>query len=219
MGSKDFMDEEKLFDPSRFDLDAGHVALNFTNTADWHASAKPEEELNSYADLAAWGAAAGVLRREEAKRLLEAAESAPTEAARWLAEAITLREAIYRIFRDTAYGKPVNPADLELLTGYWRQAAQYLRIGKLAEGIQWEWELRPLDLGRVLWPVAQSAVELLDSPQRERVGQCQDDRGCGWLFIDTSKNRTRRWCSMDSCGNRAKAMRHYSKGKHQKSQS
>ena len=62
---------------------------------------------------------------------------------------------------------------------------------------------------RILWPVARSAGELLISDKLDRVRQCADDRGCGYLFVDTSRNRSRRWCSMESCGNRAKAHRHY----------
>ena len=65
----------------------------------------------------------------------------------------------------------------------------------------------------MLWPVVQSAVDLMTSPELDRVGQCADDRGCGWLFVDTTKNRSRRWCDMRDCGNRAKARRHYAKKK------
>jgi predicted RNA-binding Zn ribbon-like protein len=62
----------------------------------------------------------------------------------------------------------------------------------------------------MLWPVARSAADLLTSAEElARVGQCADDRGCGWLFFDTSRNHSRRWCAMKDCGNRAKARRHY----------
>jgi predicted RNA-binding Zn ribbon-like protein len=61
----------------------------------------------------------------------------------------------------------------------------------------------------MLWPILRSAAEVLTSEKRTRLGQCADDRGCGWLFLDTSKNRSRRWCDMEDCGNRAKARRHY----------
>jgi predicted RNA-binding Zn ribbon-like protein len=65
-----------------------------------------------------------------------------------------------------------------------------------------------------VWPVAYSAADLLATPdQLARVGQCQDDRGCGWLFLDLTKNHSRRWCAMDDCGNRAKAKRHYERKK------
>jgi len=63
-------------------------------------------------------------------------------------------------------------------------------------------------LDRPLWPVARAAADLLQSEQLERVGECADDRGCGYLFLDTSRNHSRRWCSMESCGNRAKARSH-----------
>jgi predicted RNA-binding Zn ribbon-like protein len=76
-------------------------------------------------------------------------------------------------------------------------------------GFTWGWADNPGALDRLLWPVMQSAAELLTSDLVARVGECQDDRGCGWLFIDTSRNRSRRWCSMGGCGNRAKAHRHY----------
>ena len=69
------------------------------------------------------------------------------------------------------------------------------------------------NLERVVWPVARSAADLLTSDLLSRVRRCEDDRGCGYLFIDTSRNRSRRWCSMESCGNRAKARRHYARQK------
>jgi predicted RNA-binding Zn ribbon-like protein len=65
------------------------------------------------------------------------------------------------------------------------------------------------DLDEMLRPVARSAADWLVSADVDRVRLCADDRGCGYLFVDTSRNRSRRWCSMESCGNRAKARRHY----------
>ena len=64
----------------------------------------------------------------------------------------------------------------------------------------------------MLCPVVRDAADLLTSRELERVGRCADER-CGWLFVDTSRNRSRRWCSMESCGNRAKARRHYRKSR------
>ncbi|MCB0153982.1 MAG: CGNR zinc finger domain-containing protein, partial [Anaerolineae bacterium] len=53
-----------------------------------------------------------------------------------------------------------------------------------------------------------SAAELLTSDRLNRVGQCAGE-SCGWLFLDTTRNHSRRWCEMEHCGNRAKAKRHY----------
>lgn len=199
-----------------FDFDAGALCLDFANTLDWHASATPEEELTSYPRLVTWGMEAGLLSLEEAVHLELRGVENPAAAAHWLAEAIRLREALYRVFVAIAYtrpGGPADPADLAIITEFWQQAAQSMRLEQAAGAFHWQWALQADDLGRVLWPVVHSAVQLLESEQRERIGQCQDDRGCGFLFLDTSRNRSRRWCSMESCGNRAKAARHHARAK------
>jgi predicted RNA-binding Zn ribbon-like protein len=59
-----------------------------------------------------------------------------------------------------------------------------------------------------LWPIVLAAAELLTSAGRARVRECAA-HGCGWLFLDTSRSQRRRWCTMASCGNRAKARRFY----------
>jgi predicted RNA-binding Zn ribbon-like protein len=198
---------------NRFDLDTQVLCLDFANTLDWHASEHPIEGLLRYSDLVDFGMEAGLLTPDEAGQLKEKAAGQPGEADQWLAEAITLREAIYRIFMAVAWRQAIAQPDLDILTRFWRQAAQSRRMASQGQEIGWEWEYRPDDLGRMLWPVVRSAVDLLESKQLDRVGQCEDDRGCGWLFLDTSRNRSRRWCSMESCGNRAKANRHYTRAK------
>ena len=201
---------------TKFDLDAGLLCLDFANTLDWHASEHPIEMLTSYADLVNFGLESGLLNAEEAARLLERSQERPYIAKTWLIQAIRLREALYRVFVAIAHseeGAAVDPADLDIITGFWQQAAHSLRLFEEAAEFRWQWALQPDDLARVILPVVQSAVNLLQSDDRQRIGQCQDDRGCGWLFLDTSRNRSRRWCSMDSCGNRAKAARHHARGR------
>ena len=201
---------------TKFDLDAGLLCLDFTNTLDWHASDHPIEMLTSYADLVNFGLKAGLLNAEGAARLLEAAQERRYIAKTWLIQAIRLRGALYRVFVAIAHseeGAAVDPADLDIITGFWQQAAHSLRLVEEAGEFRWQWALQPDDLARVILPVVQSAVNLLQSDDRQRIGQCEDDRGCGWLFLDTSRNRSRRWCSMDSCGNRAKAARHHARSR------
>jgi predicted RNA-binding Zn ribbon-like protein len=77
------------------------------------------------------------------------------------------------------------------------------------KGFTWSWQTEKSALDRMLWSIARSSAELLTSEDINRVGRCEDDRGCGYLFYDTSRNKNRRWCSMESCGNRAKAKRYY----------
>jgi predicted RNA-binding Zn ribbon-like protein len=192
-----------------FEFSAGELCLDFANTADWHASSNPQEYLNSYSDLLVWGQMAGLLSDSEAKQLWQCSQDLPSEAQAALARAIELREAIYRIFVRLADQETPSQSDLDILNFTLQRALPHLRVELSNEGFSFAWESGGQDLERVLWPVAWSAANLLTSEDLYRVGQCADDRGCGYLFYDTSRNRSRRWCSMESCGNRAKAMRHY----------
>jgi len=191
-------------------LKAGQLCLDFANTAEWHASDHPEESLTSYAALLAWAQGIGLLSERAAVHLSRAAARDSKAAAAVLGEAIALREAIYRIFASRAHGRAPLPADLATLNAALARALPHARVVATAGGYAWDWaEDRALDA--MLRPIARSAAERLTSADLDRVGQCADDRGCGWLFWDTSKNHTRRWCYMRDCGNRAKARRYYAR--------
>jgi predicted RNA-binding Zn ribbon-like protein len=123
--------------------------------------------------------------------------------------AIRLREAIYRVFSNQAWEKRVNPNDLAILNEALPQAMSHLQITPSSQGFDWEWTKVQDEFDQILWSVARSAGELLTSDNLDRVSECADDRGCGYLFVDMSRNRSRRWCSMEACGNRAKAARNY----------
>ncbi len=191
-------------------LESGHLCLDFANTAEWHASPHPEEHLNSYADLVEWARSVGLLSPASAGRLIDEAARRPAQAAAVLAWAIALREAIYRLFSAIAAARPAPEADLAFLNSALREAHASLQVSPAGKGFVWQWAAREDALDQMLWPVARDAADLLTSEELDRVGECADDRGCGWLFIDTSKNRTRRWCG-PGCANRAKAQRHYAR--------
>ncbi len=191
------------------DSPSGALCLDFANTAEWHASEHPQERLTSYAELLAWARRRGILDEKETRALTQAAAAKPREAARALERAIELREAFFRMFSRLAHGRPAGQADLDLVNRGLAASLAHAKLRPASDGFTWSWEDPRSSLESVLWPVAQSAAELLTSERLARVGECQDDRGCGWLFIDTSRNHTRRWCSMGDCGNRAKARRHH----------
>jgi predicted RNA-binding Zn ribbon-like protein len=188
------------------------LCLDFANTLDWHASQHPVETINSYADLVGWARGAGLLSDRTAQQILRAARQA-TEADAVLTQARTLREAIYEILAASAHRKTPRSAAVgtfnTILSDYLAQS----QLVRSNAGFTWEWGGSEDALDQMLWGVACSAADLLTSPELQRVGQCADDRGCGYLFLDTSKNHTRQWCSMRGCGNRAKAKRHYEKVK------
>jgi len=199
-----------------FDLDAGDLSLDFSNTSNWHASEHPEESLHDYFDLLAWGMAADVISQESAEQLSRMAHDQPQVAELAYHRAIQTREAIFRIFSNHYAGEPVSEKDLTDLNALIGEAAAHRQL--VPSNHHYQWQLKPdgLDSNLILWSVAIAAAELLTSEKVVWVRECEDDRGCGYLFIDLSKNHSRRWCSMESCGNRAKARRHYSRSKVEK---
>lgn len=193
---------------------ARNLCLDFANTADWHESEQPVELLPSYSDLLVWGQQAGVLEAGDAARLLRAAEREPESAVAVYGRAITLREAIFRIFRGIARREPTVAGDLAQVNDELIRAYRHRRVAAEDKGYEWEWVDDDTALDSVLWRVTHAAAELLTSSSLERVRQCAGDP-CGWLFYDTSRNRSRRWCTMEGCGNRAKARRYYVRRRHE----
>lgn len=206
--------DEPLPSAGSLPLIGGQLCLDFANTADWHASEAPEELLRTYADLVAWGLHVPILSEEDAAALRRLASADPAAAEDALGRARELREAIFRIFTAVAQRCPVPMSDLALLNRALAAALPHRRLAASGQGRQggaaciWHWEGLAAALDGILWPAAVSAAELLTAAELSRVGCCADER-CGWLFLDTSKNGRRRWCSMEGCGNRAKARRHY----------
>jgi predicted RNA-binding Zn ribbon-like protein len=188
-------------------LIGGAVCLDFANTVSDHNSEQATDYLANYADLVAWSEHAGILAARAAKELLTQAAQKPGAASTVFRRALVLREAIYRIFTALVAGAMPKTADLDLLSEAMASAYAHAHLVATQNGFAWEWADEN-SLERMLWSIARSAVELLISSKVDRVSQCSGDT-CGWLFIDTSKNHSRRWCAMNDCGNRAKARRHY----------
>lgn len=193
-----------------FEFSGGELCLDFANTVSDRAEAAPAEHLHGYPDLVAWGRQAGLIDGSQADTLLAEAGRQPAAAAQVHARALTLREAIYRMFARRATGLPPAPEDIAIVNDELGRALAHARVVPAGQGFAWGWAQDCPALDRVLWPVARSAAELLTSEELDRVRECAADT-CNWLFLDTSKNRSRRWCDMKSCGNRAKAKRHYAR--------
>jgi predicted RNA-binding Zn ribbon-like protein len=198
-----------MFDEVNRDRGDSPVCLAFANTLRWHASDHPKETLHSYADLVAWARGAALVSEREEQQLLRDAAARPAEAGQAFHRALALREAIYRIFVALIHAGSPDEADLSELNATLAQITTGARVVRTPKGWAWQWSQPEEALDGPIGLIARSAAELLISEQRERVGQCADDRGCGWLFLDTSKNRRRRWCDISDCGNRAKQRRRY----------
>jgi predicted RNA-binding Zn ribbon-like protein len=189
----------------------GWLCLDFANTVAWHASHSPEETLNTYADLIEWSANRGIVSGHTRDLLLRKSKEEPAEAQVILGKARGVRESIYRMLSDAAHGNPIKISDLKGFNKALASTLSHSRLVPDQRGLKWDWDSQPGKLDSVIWPVVKSAVDLMTSEAMKRVGQCADDRGCGWLFWDTSRNRSRRWCDMSDCGNRAKVRRFYAK--------
>jgi predicted RNA-binding Zn ribbon-like protein len=200
------MPDDATAGPARLrKLFGGELGLDFANTVEPRAAQPQRDNLPTYADLVRWARHAGALDDAQAERLLQAAAARPAAARTSLAAAVTLREAVYRVFTAIAHGATPADADLDRLRDAYAQAMGHARLRPGPDRLTWTWDEEALD--RAWWPVARSAVELATAGPLDRVKQCAGPSGCGFLFLDTTKNRVRRWCSMGECGSQVKASR------------
>jgi predicted RNA-binding Zn ribbon-like protein len=167
----------------------GNLCLDFANTVEPRNAPAEREFLTGYDDLVAWAERAGLPAPSGVD---------PTGAADTYRLALSLREALYRIFAVGA-----EPADLAVLREVYLDGLRHADLRRDGDAFRWEYRSHPR---RPLWLVAASAVELLRDPDAlARVKVCPGT--CGWLFLDTTKNGRRRWCSMSECGTGAKVRR------------
>ena len=195
----------------RFKLRGGDVSLDLVNTLGWRLTGYPREYLRSYEDLLEWGRQAGLLAPEEKEDLFRQATLDPEGAQEALSRAIVLREAIHRLIAAHIAGESQDENDLSALNRELSVALSRLRLLPTGGAYGWGWDRSGDDgearLDGPLWPVAQSAAEILTSPKLGRVKLCAGE-GCGWVFLDESRNSSRRWCDSRDCGNRERVRRH-----------
>lgn len=184
---------------------AGVLCLDFANLLAGRGRLEPAD-ITGYSTIVGWSTHVGSIGPGDARRLAAEAEDLPAEAAQCAERARQLCHAIRRIVEARVEGRRSEPADLDLLNREWRGVLRQLRLA--ARGSRFAVELPPGggSLERPLWPIVRSAVDLLVSDELERVKMCAAD-GCSYLFLDTTRNGSRRWCSMQLCGNRTKARR------------
>jgi predicted RNA-binding Zn ribbon-like protein len=185
----------------------GALCLDFANTVSWRGREEPREWLTSYDHLVDWACRARVVAEETGHTLRRTARADPAAAPAALERARDLREAIYRAFSRQAGGHTPARADLERIRARYVDAVRHASFTAPSETDRWFWlDDGGSDLDLVTRAVARSGVELALSPDLARVRECLGE-GCAWLFLDQSRNRSRRWCSSADCGNRARVRR------------
>ena len=186
------------------ELIGGWLCLDFANTANWSGEETSKDWLLGSAELLAWGSRVGCIE--------DGAEGVEEISAETHHQAIALRTAIHNIFTAISNERPVAQPDLTIVNQLLSEGMAQAQIAVNDDQFNWHWsDSHPADK-RIVWAVARSAAHLLTAPELKKVKMC-GGHDCGWLFVDSSKNQRRRWCSMEACGNRAKARRHYRRHK------
>lgn len=176
------------------------LSLAFVNTRYWRGKAAPEETLQGLPDLCTWLARAGAF----------AARPAPAESEALFPRAIALREVLFRLFFALAEGQAAPATDFAALQRALRDAPSRGQLARFGDTYGWQIAEPLQEMPELLAPILWSAADLLLAAPARRVRRCANDE-CLWLFLDESRNGSRRWCDMAACGNRAKARRHYAK--------
>ena len=193
---------------STFELSGGDLCLDFVNT--WGDRGRSDTDgLQTYAQLLAFARQTGLLDLQAEEDLAAQAEASAASAA--IQAARNLREALYGIFSARAHDRSVPGQALECLNEALQEALPNLCLGLQGKALVWQWQ-GGRALTSPLWPIARAAADLLTGESAAPVREC-GGASCTWLFLDHSRGRSRRWCSMASCGNRAKARRHYHRGR------
>ncbi len=195
-------------DVPRFSRIGGHLALDFANTVGNHRAHTPRDYFVTFEDLLQWAWEAGLIDRPTADAMRGRADHDPAATTGLLRRAITLREVIYGAFSASAEGRPVPAEHVAFLDSVLQSFPATLRLRAEADGCVCVRQAGPTDEEALLGPVAWAAAELLAADRLAKIRECADAH-CGWLFLDLTKNRSRRWCAMGDCGSRAKARRYY----------
>jgi predicted RNA-binding Zn ribbon-like protein len=188
-----------------FRCPGGELCLDFCNTGHGVRNSEGKEWIAGFDDLMDWLEAAGALTRAQAAALRETGEATPDAAKAVWKRALRFRAALSGVLLAKHDGQAPREEDLRELEAEYARSASCARLSVTAEGFSWSVEAERLDAA--LRPIVASAVGLLTSPRIGRVRRCGSPT-CYWLFVDETKNCSRRWCEMASCGNLMKVRRH-----------
>src|SRR5262245_3295657 len=186
-------------------LVGGSLCLDFVNTTGARHTAVPRERLTRYGDLLTWSQRAGTLDSKIASRLRRLAATRKRAAANALRQAQSVREDLYDLLSAFVERRRPSTRTLARFAAHWRAARRNEELVLLESGIQIRMVTNETDLTDPISAIVVSAVELLTSPQLAMIKRCAE---CDWLFLDPSRNGTRRWCK-SACGNRVGSRERY----------
>jgi predicted RNA-binding Zn ribbon-like protein len=188
-------------------LVGSELAFDFTNTASGRGGAGQADHLGAAEHVVAWSRHAKVLTQEDGAAIERMIAGKPALGRDLLRRARELREVIHRIGSAIAHGGQPGAADTDSLARVHAACVARARLTPFRGNFVWSWRPAEGVAEAILGPIALSALTLLAQSDVSRIKQCAGDH-CGWLFFDTTKNKQRRWCEMEVCGNRAKQKAH-----------
>jgi predicted RNA-binding Zn ribbon-like protein len=189
-----------------FQLIAGDPALDLVNSLDWRfRESGPEERITTYQDLLGFCEQSGLLNPKQLRILRRAAT--PYAGSHVVEEMRGLREALSDLLYSGLDGRNSSAASLKTLERFFREAREQTRLVRDGSRLKWDWFGAETKPEFPVWLLTRAASRLLLSENVRQVRACANPE-CRWLFMDTSKNHTRRWCDMKLCGNRMKARRY-----------
>jgi len=195
-----------------FRCPGGALCLDFCNSGQSARGPSGTEWIAGFSDLIDWLEAAGAITGGQAGGLRRAAAASPRAAAQVWGRAIKFRETLFRVLNAKAEGGAVAREDLSDIEAEHARAAPFARLSRTGEGYRWSLDPSAAALDAAMQPLVESALSLLTSAKLERLRRCGNST-CYWLFIDETKNHSRRWCEMASCGNVVKVRRHREKAR------
>ena len=202
------MVKNKLLD--NISIDGGILCLDFANTVHDRKNEPLKDYFTSFNDLLYWAKKLRIIDTNTFRLLEKTATEKRQKANSFFSESIMLRELVHRIFKAISEGKKCASEDLDEFNSFLSSYFSFLHLTQRANGFNEDWSLVPDDFYRITAPIINSAYELLLSDKLARVKECPN---CGWLFLDTTKNGKRRWCSMKNCGSNIKALEWYRRQK------
>lgn len=203
-----------IIEPHAFrsaDLIAGNVALDFTNTVTGR-NATPRDWLADYASLVEWARLSSAFNARDLNALERAALRDAAGAKVALARATRFREALSSAMYAILNGEPPGLEQQSEIERAYRGAMKVVQFEWTSSGCRLAWTPEDSGLDLIMHVVAVHALSLLANLDAARMRMCAGDN-CGWVFLDSSRNGRRRWCDMATCGNVAKARRHYSRAR------
>lgn len=187
-------------------LNGNILCLDFVNTIHDRINEPDRDYLNSFSNLLQWAVKTNVISLKTCNASLNTTGKSKPLAGKFLKESILIRELLYRVFKAVSQGKKITGQDLQAYNTILSKCLSKLQIEPGKNGYTNNWKLQPDESLIVVAPLVHSAYELLLSEKLKRVKECPN---CGWLFLDTTKNGKRRWCSMKTCGSNVKALEWY----------